>query len=229
MNEKIILGLPKGSLNNVKRGNTYQLFVDAGYEVRGYESGYESYEIDIVNDLEINAYLTRPQSVPVELNRGMVDIAIVGEDWIKEDVDKKLIKREKAIIALLIQEKENVIEQIKKEIRLEDFKSEINKKILQKLYEEYEKGNSNINAIMNAFVDDEETMSRLTEIMAEEYQIEPDQKTIKNVINTYKIEKLDNKKMELLEKEQDPNLTKEEREKIIEEINKIIIQKKLVK
>lgn len=147
----------------------------------------------------------------------------------KEDVDKKLIKREKAIIALLIQEKENVIEQIKKEIRLEDFKSEINKKILQKLYEEYEKGNSNINAIMNAFVDDEETMSRLTEIMAEEYQIEPDQKTIKNVINTYKIEKLDNKKMELLEKEQDPNLTKEEREKIIEEINKIIIQKKLVK
>ena len=147
----------------------------------------------------------------------------------KEDVDKKLIKREKAIIALLIQEKENVIEQIKKEIRLEDFKSEINKKILQKLYEEYEKGNSNINAIMNAFVDDEETMSRLTEIMAEEYQIEPDQKTIKNVINTYKIEKLENKKMELLEKEQDPNLTKEEREKIIEEINKIIIQKKLVK
>ena len=147
----------------------------------------------------------------------------------KEDVDKKLIKREKAIIALLIQEKENVIEQIKKEIRLEDFKSEINKKILQKLYEEYEKGNSNINAIMNAFVDDEETMSRLTEIMEEEYQIEPDQKTIKNVINTYKIEKLDNKKMELLEKEQDPNLTKEEREKIIEEINKIIIQKKLVK
>lgn len=59
MNEKIILGLPKGSLNNVKRGNTYQLFVDAGYEVRGYEPGDESYEIDIVNDPEINAYLTR--------------------------------------------------------------------------------------------------------------------------------------------------------------------------
>lgn len=95
MNEKIILGLPKGSLNNVKRGNTYQLFVDAGYEVRGYESGYESYEIDIVNDPEINAYLTRPQSVPVELNRGMVDIAIVGEDWIKEESvlrDTKTVK-----------------------------------------------------------------------------------------------------------------------------------------
>ena len=85
MNEKIILGLPKGSLNNVNRGNTHQLFVDAGYEVRGYEPGNESYEIDILNDEDIVAYLTRPQSTPVELNRGMVDIAIVGEDWIKEE------------------------------------------------------------------------------------------------------------------------------------------------
>ncbi|KZX15929.1 ATP phosphoribosyltransferase [Methanobrevibacter filiformis] len=83
--DKIILGLPKGSLNNVNRGNTYQLFVDAGYDIKGYEPGNESYEISIVNDLEIKAFLTRPQSTPVELNRGMVDIAIVGEDWIREE------------------------------------------------------------------------------------------------------------------------------------------------
>lgn len=82
---EIVLGLPKGSLNNVKRGNTYQLFIDAGYEVQGYEPGDESYEIDILNDDEIKAYLTRPQSSPVELNRGMVDISIVGEDWVKEE------------------------------------------------------------------------------------------------------------------------------------------------
>jgi len=82
---KIVIGLPKGSLNNVNRGNTYKLFKDAGYEVRGYEPGNESYEIDIVNDDEIKAFLTRPQSTPVELNRGMVDIAIVGEDWVKEE------------------------------------------------------------------------------------------------------------------------------------------------
>jgi len=83
--EKIVLGLPKGSLNNVNRGNTYQLFVDAGYEVKGYEPGHESYEIIISNDPEIKAYLTRPQSAPVELNRGMIDIAIIGEDWVKEE------------------------------------------------------------------------------------------------------------------------------------------------
>ncbi|WP_409199482.1 ATP phosphoribosyltransferase [Methanobrevibacter sp. DSM 116169] len=82
---KIILGLPKGSLNNVNRGNTYQLFVDAGYDVKGYEPGNESYEIKINNDEDIIAYLTRPQSTPVELNRGIVDLSIVGEDWVKEE------------------------------------------------------------------------------------------------------------------------------------------------
>jgi ATP phosphoribosyltransferase len=59
--------------------------VDAGYEVKGYEPGHESYEIIISNDPEIKAYLTRPQSAPVELNRGMIDIAIIGEDWVKEE------------------------------------------------------------------------------------------------------------------------------------------------
>ncbi|HTX61343.1 MAG TPA: ATP phosphoribosyltransferase [Methanobacterium sp.] len=83
--EKIVLGLPKGSLNNVNRGNTHKLLVDAGYEVKGYEPGQETYEINFVNDPEIKAYLTRPQSAPVELNRQMVDIAIIGEDWVKEE------------------------------------------------------------------------------------------------------------------------------------------------
>ena len=83
--DKIILGLPKGSLNNVNRGNTYQLFVDAGYEVIGYEPGNESYEINIANDSQIKAFITRPQSTPVELNRKMLDVAIVGEDWVKEE------------------------------------------------------------------------------------------------------------------------------------------------
>lgn len=83
--EKIVLGLPKGSLNNVNRGNTHKLLVDAGYEVKGYEPGNEAYEINVINDPEIKAYLTRPQSAPVELNRKMVDIAIIGEDWVKEE------------------------------------------------------------------------------------------------------------------------------------------------
>lgn len=145
----------------------------------------------------------------------------------KEEVEKRLIEREKTIIALLLQEE--VYEKIKPEIQVEDFKSEINKKILKRLYEEYEKGNSNINDILNYFIEDEQAMSRITEIMAEDYQIKNDEKTIANIINTYKIEKLDNRKVELLEKEQEQGISQEEKEKIIEEINKIIIQKKMIK
>lgn len=145
----------------------------------------------------------------------------------KEEVEKRLIEREKTIIALLLQEE--VYEKIKQEIQVEDFKSEINKKILKRLYEEYEKGNSNINDILNYFIEDEQAMSRITEIMAEDYQIKNDEKTIANIINTYKIEKLDNRKVELLEKEQEQGISQEEKEKIIEEINKIIIQKKMIK
>lgn len=145
----------------------------------------------------------------------------------KEEVEKRLIEREKTIIALLLQEE--VYEKIKPEIQVEDFKSEINKKILKRLYEEYEKGNSNINDILNYFIEDEQAMSRITEIMAEDYQIKNDEKTIANIINTYKIEKLDNRKVELLEKEQEQGISQEDKEKIIEEINKIIIQKKMIK
>ncbi len=93
---KIVLGLPKGSLNNVNRGNTYQLLVDAGYEVRGYEPGKESNEIGIMNDPEIKGFLTRPQSAPVELNRQILDIAIIGEDWVQEEsvnYKEKLIRK----------------------------------------------------------------------------------------------------------------------------------------
>ena len=147
----------------------------------------------------------------------------------KENIDKKLVEREKAIIALLVQEKDNIYEKLKTEIQIEDFKSEINKKIIKRLYEEYEKGNSNINNVINSFCDDEEALSRLTEVMADEYKIENDEKAIKNVINTYKIEKLDNRKQELIEKQQTPGISEEEQIKIIQEINKIIIAKKMIK
>lgn len=84
---KIIkLGLPKGSLNSKDRGNTHQLLIDAGYEIRGYEPGDESdKKLKILNDPEIDVYLVRPQSAPVELNKGFLDIAIVGDDWVTEE------------------------------------------------------------------------------------------------------------------------------------------------
>lgn len=85
MLNEIKLGLPKGSLNTPGRGNTQQVLLDAGYDIKGYESGKESGIPSIANDPEISCFLTRPQNVPIELSRGLLDIAITGEDWIREE------------------------------------------------------------------------------------------------------------------------------------------------
>ena len=144
----------------------------------------------------------------------------------KEDVEKKLIEREKSVIAVLINEKEDGYNQIKEEIAVEDLKSEPNKKILKKLYEEFEKGNSNniSNVLMNFFSEDEQVISRLTELLSEEYQTNNDKKLIDNIIKTYKKEKLNMKKQELIEKQKSTNLTVEEIKKIDREIQEVIIE-----
>lgn len=82
---EIRLGLPKGSLNTLGRGDTYEVLTDAGYDVRGYEPGKENRRISIGNDSEIKPFLIRPQSAAILLNRGMLDVAITGDDWIREE------------------------------------------------------------------------------------------------------------------------------------------------
>lgn len=62
------------------------MLIDSGYDIRGYDPGDESdRKLKILNDPEIEVYLVRPQSAPVELNKGFLDIAIVGDDWVTEE------------------------------------------------------------------------------------------------------------------------------------------------
>ncbi|MFH0832773.1 MAG: ATP phosphoribosyltransferase [Candidatus Aenigmatarchaeota archaeon] len=83
---RIRLGLPKGSLNTPGRGNTHELFLNAGYDIEGYTPSNESdRHLRIANDPEIELFLTRPQSAPIELSLGLLDIAVVGEDWVLEE------------------------------------------------------------------------------------------------------------------------------------------------
>lgn len=85
--------MPKGSLNTKDRANTYEIFIDAGYDIQGYEPGNESDKVlSIKNDAEIIPFLTRPQSAPIELSKGLLDIAIIGEDWVKEENCPNVIK-----------------------------------------------------------------------------------------------------------------------------------------
>ena len=91
----------------------------------------------------------------------------------------------------------NIFEIIKQNIKVEDFKDTINKKIAHKLYEELEKGNSNINSRIDKL--DEEEQSRITQIMAEDYGIEDVEKAIDDIIKSYEKEKLTKRKFEIVE------------------------------
>ncbi len=74
---KIILGLPKGSLQEA----TYQIMRKAGFNV---SSGSRSY-IPSVDDDEIEARLIRAQEISRYVELGMLDAGITGYDWIVEN------------------------------------------------------------------------------------------------------------------------------------------------
>ena len=133
-----------------------------------------------------------------------------------------LEKRENMIIGLLLEGKEKVYEQIKEILSPDDFKKEENKKIMQKLYEEFEKGNSNINNILEEFNDNEEIISLLTGIMADDYEIKNDKKAIEDLINNYKKERLMNRKKEIVEELSDSETNAQDIASLERELHDVI-------
>ena len=74
---KIILGLPKGSLQEA----TYAMMRKAGFHI---SSGSRSY-IPSVDDDQIEARLIRAQEISRYVELGMLDCGITGHDWIVEN------------------------------------------------------------------------------------------------------------------------------------------------
>ena len=115
----------------------------------------------------------------------------------------------------------NIFEIIRQNINIEDFKDESNKKIAEKLYEEFSKGNSNINSIIDIL--DIEEQNHITAIMADDYEIEDVEKAIDDIMQSYEKEKLNNRKFEILEL-LETSLEQEEKRKLEKELNDIIIR-----
>ena len=138
-----------------------------------------------------------------------------------EQVSETIKKRENTILSLLLTGELNIFEIIEKNIKVEDFKDNINKNIAQKLYEELRKGNSNINSVIDNL--DEEEQGRITEIMADDYEIDDMEKAIDDIIKSYEKEKLNNRKFELVELIE--NETDELKKRTLgQELTNIIIQ-----
>jgi len=75
--DKLILGLPKGSLQEA----TFAMFQKAGFKVT---VGSRSY-LPNVDDVEIDARLIRAQEISRYVELGVLDAGITGFDWIQEN------------------------------------------------------------------------------------------------------------------------------------------------
>lgn len=142
----------------------------------------------------------------------------------QEDLSRGVLDREELILSLLINEKDEIYEKIKGKISKEDIIEPINKKIIQKLYEEFEKGNSNINSVLDFFSDDEETVSRLTKVMTKDYEIKNIEKALNDVLNIYEKEKLVEERNDIIEKLKDNKLDKEEILELEKQLQDIVIK-----
>ena len=138
-----------------------------------------------------------------------------------KEVSEAIKKRENTIISILLTGDLNIFEIIKSNIKPEDFQYEINAKIAKKLYEEFQKGNSNINSIIDSL--EEEEQNQITMIMSEDYEIKDIEKAIDDIIQSYEKEKLNNRKFEILE-ELEQNIETDKKRELEKELSNIIIR-----
>ena len=139
-------------------------------------------------------------------------------------ISEAVRRRENTVLSILLTENVNFFEVIKQNMKPDDFKDEINKKIAKKLYEELEKGNSNINAILDEMTEEEQ--NHITEIMAMDFEIEDMEKAIDDIMQSYEKEKLNQRKLEIIEL-LEKQAEEEQKKELEKELNSIII--KLVK
>ena len=138
------------------------------------------------------------------------------------EVSPAIIKRENMILYLLINDFEKMSEKIKYNITEDDFKLEVNKKIFNIIFNLENKENI-LNSISN--IEDEEIQTAVSQIVVQDYEINSEEKCLDDIINNYIKERLNTKKMEIINAiDNSENLSKEEISKLEEELSKVIIQ-----
>ena len=138
------------------------------------------------------------------------------------EVSPAIIKRENMILYLLINDFEKMSEKIKYNITEDDFKSEINKRIFNIIFNLENKENI-LNSISN--IEDEEIQTQVSQIVVQDYEINSEEKCLDDIINNYIKERLNTKKLEIISAiDNSENLGKEEISKLEEELSKVIIQ-----
>ena len=147
---------------------------------------------------------------------------VITHKKVKEyEVSQAIRKRENTVISILLTGDISIFQVVKQNIKIEDFKDSINQEIAKKLYEELEKGNSNINSIIDML--GEEEQSHITEIMADDYEIDNLEKAIDDIMQGYEKDKLNNRKFEILKLLED-SIDANQKKELEKELSEIIIR-----
>lgn len=140
----------------------------------------------------------------------------------QDEKNDALIKRENVIISLLIHPEMNAYIHIMEKIKPEDFKLEQNREIAKRLYEHFEKGNSNSN-VLNLFAE-EELMNHITSIMTNDYEISDSKKAIEDILSLYEKEKLTYEKNQIIKQLEDKTIGVDEAKALEARLSTIIIK-----
>ena len=144
-----------------------------------------------------------------------------------QKVDEAIIKREKMVIYILINYPDVSFNAIKDIITVDNIKNDINKTIIQKIYEQYSKGN--ITNVINLF-EDQDVVNYLSGIMADDFGIQDINKCIEDLINIYNKEKLIDTRNSIIKKLEDTsNMTQEEIKTLERNLNDVILKLAKVK
>ncbi len=142
----------------------------------------------------------------------------VNDEKLSEQDERK----EKILIWLLVNNPIETYSAIHEQILPEDIKSEKNKKIVAKLYEEYQNGNSNINGILDTL--EEEDVNHITGIVSENFEVSDINKGISDILLVYEREKLLKEKEEIVKELENKRLSNDESSALEEKLSQIIIK-----
>lgn len=171
---------------------------------------------------EVNKLMYKDNQGSKKLEKRVV--TMVPKEEKENSVSEAVLKRENLVIYLLINEYSKCYEKIKNLITLDYIQDDTNKQILKKMYEEFEKGNSNTSQLLDWF-QDEKVISHITEIMAGDFEITDVNKAIDDLISIYEKEKLISRRNEILKKlESVSEAGSEEVKELEKELNDIILK-----
>ncbi len=132
-------------------------------------------------------------------------------------------KREKLLIYLLINYPEQAYPKLKEQISWKNITDPRNQAIVKKLYEEFEKGNSNTSHVLDWF-EEEETINEISWILAYDFEITEVGKCIEDILKLYAKEKVILERNNIIQQLEQANLSKEQKEELETRLNSIIIQ-----